>query len=355
MEVIFDVQSLYYLPQYLPVYNELLKNGIGSTFVFYKSIHDDIIQKIAKDHDLPSEWVKNDEEAVEYYEKKKADWVFFGNTFLHLDRVHQVSKSAQLGHGIGPKASYYSKSNRTMSVRFVEGEYRRQRLADRYPNGVFVDVGFCKLDPIFNGEMRDISLSKDYGLKDDLPTILYAPTFYPSSIERFPSKWPAEFENFNIIIKPHYFSLTKRTYRRQRALLKKWSKYDNVYLAKTEDYSLLPFFQVADVLISDASSSLFEFALLNKPVVWCDFLKLRWNYRGIFSYKFKRRMDQDYGVYANVAVHAKKYKDLKSIVEGELQNPRGLEAIRLELAEKLAGKTDGLASKRIVDYLIQNI
>jgi hypothetical protein len=354
MKVIFDVQSLYYLPQYLPVYNELLKNGISSTFVFYESVHDHVVKKIAEDHGLSFSWVKNDEEAVEYYEKKKADWVFFGNTFSHLDRVHCFSKSAQLGHGIGPKASYYSKSNRTMSVRFVEGEYRRQRLANRYPDGVFVDVGFCKLDPIFNGEMSDVSLSRDYGLNNNLPTILYAPTFYPSSIERFPSKWPLEFKNFNIIIKPHYFSLTKKTYRKQRTLLNKWSKYDNVYLAKPEDYSLLPFFQVSDVLISDASSSLFEFALLNKPVVWCDFLKLRWNYRGIFSYKFKRRMDQDYGVYANVAIHAEKYKDLKSIVDSQLKNPKELEKIRLELAEKLAGKTDGLASKRIVDYLIKH-
>lgn len=355
MKVIFDTKSLYYLPQYLPVHNELLKLGVATIFVFYDSIHNDIIIKIAKDNGLSFKWVEDDLEASSFYQKEKADWVFFGNTFSYLDDLHKVSKSAQLGHGIGPKASYYSKSNRTMTVRFVEGEYRRRRLADKYPEGVFVDVGFCKLDPIFNGEVSDLSLSKDYGLRDDLPTILYAPTFYPSSIERFPSKWPSEFQDYNIIIKPHYFSLSKKTYRKQRALLNKWSKYDNVYLAQAEDYSLLPFFQVSDVLISDASSSLFEFALLNKPVIWCDFLKLRWNYRGIFSYKFKRRMDQDYGVYAKVAVHAEKYKTLKTLVDSQLKNPKELEDIRLDLAEKLAGKTDGLASKRIVEYLTQNM
>ena len=108
------------------------------------------------------------------------------------------------------------------------------------------------------------------------------------------------------------------------------------------------------MLVSDASSALFEFALLNKPVIWCDFLKLRWNYRGIFSYKFKRRMDQDYGDYAQVAVHAKKYKELKLLVEQQLENPKQLESVRLELSEKLAGKLDGRSSVRIVEYLIDN-
>ena len=68
-------------------------------------------------------------------------------------------------------------------------------------------------------------------------------------------------------------------------------------LAKADDYSLLPFLKSADLMISDASSAIIEFAALNKPVLWCTFLQLRWNYRGIFSYRFKARMDKDYDDY----------------------------------------------------------
>lgn len=355
MKVIFDTKSLYYLPQYLPVHNELAKLGIKTTFVFYESIHDDTIKKIASDNELVSIWVADEEAATAFYEKERADWIFFANSFPYLDRVHQVSKSAQLGHGIGPKASYYTKSRHSMSVRFVEGDYRTKRLEGMFPSDVFVDVGFCKMDPILNGELCKETLLEQYGLEKNTPTILYAPTFYPSSIERFSKDWPTDFGGYNVIIKPHYFSISKKLYRKQLALLNHWAQFDNVYLATTEDYSLLPFLEVADVLISDASSALFEFALLNKPVIWCDFLKLRWNYRGIFSYKFKRRMDQDYGDYANIAVHAKKYKELIGLVKEQLQRPDDLEAIRLELSEKLAGKLDGFSSKRIVDYLMENV
>lgn len=353
MNIIFDTQSLYYLPQYIPVFKKLCEKGIKSQFVFYKNSHQDLIQGVIDNYNLEHIWVENQLQAIDYYEQEKSDWVFFANSFCHLERLHKVSKSAQLGHGIGPKSSYYTKSSQAMTVRFVEGEYRSSRLQSMYPNDTFIDVGFCKLDPIFNNEEIDGALSLE-GFSDKKQTILYAPTFYPSSLELFPENWPEHFSDYNILIKPHYFSISKEKYKCHLALLNHWSTFPNVYLAKVEDYSLVPFLDKADLLISDASSALFEFALLNKPVIWCDFLKLRWSYKGIFSFRFKKRMDRDYGEYANIAVHASKYKNLKKLVVEQLAKPEKLANTRLALSEKLAGKLDGKASQRIVEYVIEN-
>lgn len=353
MHVIFDVLHLYYLPQYLPVFHELKKQHCKVDFVFYHSIHDDIIQNIIQNENLNAHWVNDDSQATEFYLSQKAQWVVFANAFPHLDKVHSVSKSVQLGHGIGPKASYYTKSDTPTTVRFVEGAYRTARFNEMYPNDTFVDVGFSKLDPIINGDSAGFDLAA-IGLDPSKPTIAYAPTFYPSSIECFPNNWPEEFASYNILIKPHYFSVSKEKYQKQRKLLNHWATFDNVYLAKVEDYSLVPFLATADVLISDASSALFEFAALNKPVIWCDFLKLRWSYRGPLAFRFKKRMDQDYGEYADIAVHAKKYSQVKKLVDSHYQHPELLEKVRLAFSEKLAGKLDGKASERIVNYLVNN-
>lgn len=354
MQLIFDVLHLYYLPQYLPVYHQLIKSKKGSAkFVFYHSIHDKIIEAIIEQEQLDHIWVENEEQASIFYLKEKADWVFFANAFPHLASVHEVSKSVQLGHGIGPKASYYTKSDTPTTVRFVEGEYRTNRFKSMYPNDTFIDVGFCKLDPIINQETLGFDLSK-LGLDPQKKTLLYAPTFYPSSIECFPKNWPEEFSQYNILIKPHYFSLSKEKYQKQRILLEHWATFENVYLAQVADYSLVPFMANADILISDASSALFEFALLNKPVIWCDFLKLRWSYRGIFSYRFKKRMDADFGEYSAIAVHADKYKNVKLLVEQQIEQPTSLEKIRLDQSAKLAGIVDGKASERIIGYLTAN-
>ncbi|QBY03704.1 CDP-glycerol--poly(glycerophosphate) glycerophosphotransferase [Thalassotalea sp. HSM 43] len=353
MKVFFDVLHLYYLPQYIPVHKELSLRGIETHFVFYHGIFDDVIKQIIAKEQLSVHWLDSDKQARDYYLQHKPNWIFFANAFKYLDDVHQVSKSAQLGHGIGPKASYYTKSDTAMTVRFVEGEYRCSRLREMYPNDEFVDVGFCKLDPIINGQQPGFDMQA-LGLDNNKPTLTYAPTFYPSSIEKFAKNWPDDFKQYNILLKPHYFSIAKEKYRKQKRLLEHWATFDNVYLAKVEDYSLVPFLASSDILISDASSALFEFAALNKPVVWCDFLKLRKSYSGPLKFRFNKRMDQDYGEYANIAVHAKDYKHLQQLVEQQYQHPEQLQEVRLSMSEKLAGTLDGKASQRIVDYLCQD-
>lgn len=352
--ICFDVQELYYLPQYLPIHRELLKRGQANTqFIFYHGQFDAVIEKIIDRENLNHAWVASQAEASNYYQSKKADWVFFSNTFPFLDDLHRVSQSAQIGHGVGAKASYYTQSDSATSVRFVEGEYKTARLKSMYPNNQFINAGFCKLDPIFNGDVSGSDLTS-MGLDPEKKTIIYAPTFYPSSIETFAKEFPQDFAEFNIIIKPHYFSLSKEKYAQQRKLLEYWAQSNNVYVAGVDDYSLVPFMAIADLLISDTSSAIIEFAALDKPVIWCNFLKLRWTYRGIFSFRFKKRMDKDYQEYSRVAVRCDSYQRLKNTVAEQLFNPRSLSNQRLRYAEKMAGTLDGKASQRIVDYLLEN-
>ena len=352
--IFFDVQELYYLPQYLPVYKQLQKENVfESKFIFHHGKFDDVIKKIIKDECLPACWVQDKNHALKFYLTEKPHWIFLGNTFPELDKIHIHSKTEQLGHGVGPKKSYYSKSDTATTVRFVESDYRFKRLYEMYPEDKFQNVGFCKMDPIINGDENGIDFTS-LGLAYNKKTILYAPTFYPSSIERFPKNFPADLKNYNIIIKPHFFSMSKKKYLKQRELLHHWESFDNTYLAKVNDYSLLPFLKSADLMISDASSAIIEFAALNKPVLWCTFLQLRWNYRGIFSYRFKARMDKDYDDYGQIAESANSYNEMivkaKNLLDSNFTSSDNAK----KYLEKLAGILDGNASKRIVTFLLEN-
>ena len=352
--IFFDVQELYYLPQYLPVYKELQKENIFETkFIFHHGKFDDIVKKIIKEECLPTIWVQNKSHALKFYLTEKPNWIFLGNTFPALDKIHINSKTAQLGHGVGPKKSYYSKSDSSTTIRFVESGYRFKRLCEMYPEGNFQNVGFCKMDPIVNGEEDGIDFTA-LGLDENKKTILYAPTFYPSSIERFSKNFPADLEDYNIVVKPHFFSMSKKKYFKQRELLNYWESFDNIYLAKVKDYSLLPFLKSADLMISDASSAIIEFAALNKPVLWCTFLQLRWNYRGIFSYRFKARMDKDYNDYGQIARPANSYNEMIEQSKNLLDSNFTLSNHANEYLKKLAGTLDGNASKRIVTFLSEN-
>ncbi len=356
MKVIFDVKHLYYLPQYLPVHQELIKRNIECSFLFYKqndSNLDDTCQAIINDEALNSTWVRNSDDALEFYIKQQADWIIFGNAVDRIDEIHQASKTVLMQHGIGPKSCYYDVSNNQTTVRFVEGQHRLRRLQELFPKGNFVDTGYAKLDPAFNNHTSMIDLNS-LGLDATKKTLLYAPTFYPSSIEMFSKNFPTEFSDYNIILKPHFFSITKQKYAKQHQLLKHWEQQENVYLAPVASYNLLPFMAISDVLISDASSAIFEFAALDKPVVWCDFYKLRWSYRGIFSFRFKARLDSDINFFHQIADRVANYKQLNSIIKNVIANPVDKSKQRLQLTEELAGLTDGQCSVRICTYLENN-
>ncbi|PAJ75698.1 CDP-glycerol--poly(glycerophosphate) glycerophosphotransferase [Pseudoalteromonas sp. NBT06-2] len=354
MKILFDVKHLYYLPQYMPVYQELLKKNVECRFIFYNQEDESlqyVCQNVEKQEKLPVYWVSSWGNAFEYYQKEKADWIIFGNAVDNIHQLHRVSKTVLMQHGIGPKSCYYDVSKNLTTVRFVEGKHRLNRLYDLYPSGNFVDTGYAKLDPIFSktNNVNQCSLV-DLGLDPNKKTILYAPTFYPSSLECFSKSFPKEFENYNIIVKPHFFSVTKKKYAKQRTLLNSWDKFKNVYLAPTSSYNLLPFMAISDVMISDASSAIFEFSALNKPVIWCDFYKLRWSYRGFFSCRFKKRLDSDIEFFHQLSDRVASYKELYDVVEGVILTPNK----KIKLIEQLAGKTDGNCSVRIVDYLFKD-
>jgi len=350
--IFFDVLHPYYIPQYLPVALELKQRGESVKFVIYRN---DEQQKIAQSILLEAQCdmieIKDEEQALAFYQQARAKWVIFGNACTTAEKLKGISQTALMQHGIGPKSCYYTVSEAGFDVRFVEGVYRQQRLQDMFPEKTFVDTGYAKLDAIINEQEKGLDLAS-LDLDPNKPTLLYAPTFYPSSIELMPLDWPETFSDYNILLKPHYFSLTKKNYRKQLARLQHWSHFENVYLSNESELNLLPFMASADLLISDASSAIFEFAALDKPVVWCNFYKLRWSYRGIFRYRFTKRMDKDLYKCADIAPQVDHYNSLLKTVQEQLADKQSYSAKRQQYTAELAGMVDGKCSARIVDYLL---
>lgn len=356
MRIWFDLANLYYWPQYEPVFQLLQKKGHKC----FLSVHrrDDnavLVDKFISTlpHTVTHEFAYH-QNLGSYYAEKRADWIIFGNAnFSAFEMLPQNTKTALLYHGIGVKACYYTKGLSLFDVRFTEGKFRQNQLKSMYPNSRFEEVGFAKLDPLFNPETfnyQPLDLTK-IGLDNTKKTILYAPTFYPSSIERMPKNWPALISDCNVIIKPHFFTFSHPKYHKQLTLMQHWESFDNVYLAPAEAVSLLPYMDKADLLMSEASSALFEFAALDKPVLWLDFLQLRWSYRGPLKYRFNKRMDQTINAYRDVALHVEKPKQLRTAILNQLNNPSEFQAQRMRTTTELIGLTDGLVSHRIVNYL----
>lgn len=349
---VFKVDYLYYIPQFLPVAKEMQKRGLNFLFILPEMHKRDIIPTL--------------DFAIETCERYNINYQIGEDINIHITANYLISgansfpktyvifdKSALIVHGVGTKSGYFTEEQNKYDIRFIEGEYRYNKIKELYPDykGILSNVGFSKLDDVINMSDNDkLKLFKELGLDANKKTILYAPTFYPSSIEKMSKNFPQEFSEYNIIIKPHYFSYLRAKYKAQRIKLEHWSKSSNVYLAGIKDYNLAPFFAISDIMISDESSAIFEFAALDKPVICNRFLHLRWTYR-LFKSKFSKKMDSNMNQFRNIGEDVDSYNNLKYYIEKELANPANKNEIRKEYTKQIIGITDGNVSARILNIL----
>ena len=357
ISTLFNVHHLYYLPQFLPVAREMEERG---NFDIYFSAYTD---KKCADYQLIKDAVKNYSgkfiDAADEKERRKEildqhfDIIVFGKSGHAEQYCSSDTLAILLYHGIGVKACYYTDFNPRINIRYVEGQYRYEELKRRGVSTELVVTGFPKLDPIFdsdNQEHRDDDLILD----PSKPTILYAPTFYPSSIEIFGRSIAELTRGYNLIVKLHHFSWILDKYRHQKSLFMDLAeKYSHVQLLIPEKYNIIPYFKCADILLTEASSTAFEFLAAGRPVIICDFHHLRIKHR-IFNRWFRKsRMDNEIQQYLGFAYHVNTPAQLPEVLGRAMEEKDVFSKRASEISEEFLGVLDGNASKRIVDDILK--
>ena len=346
---LFVSQHLYFIPQFYPIAKELKKRGKKILFLLMgKDLPDqnEIAQNFCDSNGFEYKMFKPEDLPI------KCIYLINGGNGLPSFEIN-YQYSASVVHGIGTKAGYYTEKLNSHDIRFIEGQTRVDKIRELFPDTKcnLYNVGFAKLDTAVNLTDEDKeNLLKRLNLDPSKKIILYAPTYYPSSIENMDNSFPAHFEEYNVIVKPHFFSLQRKKYKHHLKKFARWATYPNVYFAGSKDFDLNPFMAVADIMVSDESSAIFEFAALNKPVVINRNVRYRLTYR-LFKSKIRKRLDTNMDPYRQVGTSVYKYADLKVVVEDELKHPERKEEERKEICDKIVGTVDGKVSERIADIL----
>ena len=167
---------------------------------------------------------------------------------------------------------------------FREGslDIYRQKHAGTYARLRFMEIGLPKTDLLFKNTVSREKVLVDLGLKPDLPTVCYAPTWEKcASLEQHGVKIIEALGSLpvNVIVKLHHASLCAMPYDwilRDGHGGKDWrkivgeieSRRQNVKLATGQDGT--PYLIASDLLVSDASGIAYEFILLDRPVIFFD-------------------------------------------------------------------------------------
>lgn len=133
---------------------------------------------------------------------------------------------------------------------------RFEKLAEEFQYFDVQETGWPKLDPLFSAK----AMARD---NLDKPCVLYAPTFSPSL-----TSVPDLYEQIVKLSKNgNWHWLVKFHPKMESSWVEKFKAAQHDHLQVVETAEIAPVLQTADVILSDTSSIITEFMLLNRPAV----------------------------------------------------------------------------------------
>jgi hypothetical protein len=276
--ILFNVSFIYHKPNFSPLM-EVFKED--NRYKVYASCENErerrfLFLDISRRKECENEIMRDGIEIIR--EKEGFCGVITGDTIRDA-KNYMPTKFFYIGHGTAIKTVVYNNLNKfkdTEYIIFPEGEYVKEQYK-RFLKGtksiIEEPIGSIKLDPIFRNKFDREAIVSRLGIKNKRPIVLYAPTYKPTSIFHLTKK-DAIFkitEEYNLIVKLHHYSwMGKYAPHRQHRIFERKLKEYNFYLVPKEEYNILPYLYIADVLITEASSVMSDFIALEKPVVIYD-------------------------------------------------------------------------------------
>ena len=196
----------------------------------------------------------------------KSDAIFSpGNEVPHYLRGVKI----QVFHGLAGEKKGHFKIRSYFDLYLTQGPYfsrRFSKAAVKYKNFKVIETGWPKLD-VYGRELHKYDLDKNQLLTTHTASkiILFAPTFSPSLtcapylLEQM--KLLAENKEYLIVIKFHDL-MAKELIAAYKRLA---TEVSNILFV--EERNIIKYLLISDILISDTSSVVYEFLLLNKPVL----------------------------------------------------------------------------------------
>jgi len=265
--------------------------------------------------------------------------------------VHPCAKEKRRVHmtyGIGKDLGTYAVGNRMYDLILSHGK-RDHDIFSMYTTAEI--VGNPKFDDWFNGNFdSELLKSLSRRLDKNKKTILYLPTHGDlSSIDELADELKKVSSLYNIIVKFHYY-----TPREEPERVKKLQ--DQRMIAFRDDTDLLSLLRVADLVISDNSSAIFDAILADKPLLVTDFLskeyldvehkKPKYYRRGIaristYSGSIEQRIKQD-----KLIVKIENPSQLQNGIRQALKDDKYFKDERKKLRDRLFSFQDGNSGKR---------
>ncbi len=314
MKFLFYISKKYSIPIIQPLVESLQRTE--HEFAFFVS------EKVRKN--IPDEWkdfliMSEVEKAVPYH----PDFVIVPGNFVD-PRIPGIK--VQIFHGLGIEKRSHYKIRHFFDVYCTSGPFvteRYKRLQKRHKYFLVRETGWSKIDHILNYPTED--LRKRLNIPEDKKIILFAPT-HSRKMQSAEVLLPVIPE----IINNNEFWLLKFHELMSKEINQNFEKNVSENIRIIEDHDITPYLHLADVLISDTSSVIYEFMVLDKPVI---------------TFRTSSRLDK--------AINITDPEDLRKAIDRSLKNPGEFSNNRKKHLEEINPYLDGKISERLINTLLE--
>ncbi len=310
MKLLFYISKLYSVPVVQPLVNEAKSREVEVAFFVSSKVKKDLPHEIS---DLPVFTNLNSTKAF------KPNFVLCPGNFVDF-RLSGIK--VELFHGIGVEKPSHYKIRHFFDMYLTSGPVVTERFAqmqNRYRYFRTVETGWPKIDHILKYNTTD--LKKKYDIPAGKKVILYAPT-HSRTMESATLLLP-EIEK---TMEPDEIWLCKPHEFMSRSLVNGIA--DKQQFRLITDYDITPYLHLADMMVSDTSSVVYEFMVLDKPVV---------------TFRTLARKDK--------GINIQEPRELRAALDRSFLNPDEFSSNRKRHLDEVNPRLDGNISKNIIDLL----
>lgn len=238
----------------------------------------------------------------------------------------------QIFHGLAGEKKGHFRIRDFFDLYLTQGPYftdRFKSLAKKHKNFSVVETGWCKLDALYVHDKKIEDKKEELLAKSGAKKIiLYAPTFSPS----LTSAVRVFDEIIALSKKEDYLVVVKFHDKMDSDIQKLYTEQKSQKLLILNDGDITEALKLADLMVSDTSSVVYEFLLLDKPVI-----TLESNSENILWEDIKNP------------------DDLEKKIDNIFNNIDNFKAKRGKIIELYHPFSDGRSAKRVVDAVLEYI